>query len=106
MWYYSSEIIKNPKAMVINTITYPKAIFRDSTTLTSLGIKPYREVMPSNNRYYTTGSYTVDATGNEVVGTYASVAKNVADLKAQMLLDINQEVLQRQSAIDWYESCC
>ena len=43
MWYYDSQIIKTPKAMVISGITHPKGIFRDSTMLTSLGIKPYRE---------------------------------------------------------------
>ena len=41
MWYYDSQIIKTPKTMVINGITHPKGIFRDSAMLTSLGIKPY-----------------------------------------------------------------
>jgi len=33
MWYYNAQIIKTPKTMVISDITYPRAIFRDSSTL-------------------------------------------------------------------------
>ena len=101
MWYYNSQIIKTPKTMVINDITYPKAIFRDSTTLTSLGIKPYREVRP-DNRYYWDGAYSVDATGDEVVGTYAGTVRNVATLKTDMLIKANLEVATRHAEIDWY----
>ncbi len=39
MWYFNGQIIKTPKAMVISDVTHPKGIFRDSATLTSLGIK-------------------------------------------------------------------
>jgi len=101
MWYFNSETIKTPKTMVISTITYPKAIFRDSTTLTSLGIKPYREVRP-DNRYYWDGAYSVDASGAEVVGTYASTAKNVATLKTSMLSKANSTAASKHSDIDWY----
>jgi len=101
MWYYDSTIIRHPKAMVISTITYPKAIFRDSTTLTSLGIKPYREVRP-DSRYYWDGAYSVDASGAEVVGTYAGTARNVATLKANMLSKANEAAASRHADIDWY----
>ena len=101
MWYFNSETIKTPKAMVISTITYPKAIFRDSTTLTSLGIKPYREVNP-DSRYYWNGSYSVDTSGSEVVGTYAGTARNVATLKAGMLSKANTHVSNLHADIDWY----
>ena len=101
MWYFNSETIKTPKAMVISTITYPKAIFRDSTTLTSLGIKPYREVNP-DSRYYWNGSYSVDTSGSEVVGTYAGTAKDVATLKVSMLSKTNLHVAGLHAAIDWY----
>ena len=84
MWYYNSQIIKTPKAMVISDITYPRGIFRDAATLSSLGIKPYSEVTPDNN-YYWNGAYTVDTSGAEVVGTYAGTARDVAGLKTGML---------------------
>ena len=101
MWYYDSQIINTPKTMVISDITHPKAIFKDSSMLASLGIKPYNETGP-NSRYYHLGAYTVDTSGDVVVGTYAGIAKDVATLKATMLEQINLEVSSRQSNIDWY----
>jgi hypothetical protein len=101
MWYYNSQIIKHPKAMSINDILHPKAIFRDSATLTSLSIKPYREVTP-DSRYYWNGAYSVDTSGSEVVGTYASTPRDVATLKTAMLEKANSAVASRLEAIDWY----
>ena len=103
MWYYNSQIIKTPKAMVISNITYPRTIFRDSSTLTSLGIKAYREVTP-DSRYYWNGEFTVDTSGSEVVGTYASTARDVATLKASMLEKARTAVASRLADIDWYWS--
>ena len=48
MWYFNGEIIKTPKAMTIGDNRYPKEIFKDSSTLSSLGIKPYRSVVPDS----------------------------------------------------------
>ena len=103
MWYYNSQIIKTPRAMVISDITYPRTIFRDSSTLTSLGIKAYREVTP-DSRYYWNGSFSVNTSGSEVVGTYASTARDVATLKASMLDKAKSAVASRHDAIDWYWS--
>ena len=101
MWYFNGEIIKTPKTMVINDITHPQGIFRDSAMLTSLGIKPYSAVRP-DSRYYTDGAYTVDTSGDEVVGTYAGTAKDVATLKVAMLESINMQMASKMGAIDWY----
>ena len=101
MWYFNGEIIKTPKTMVIAGITHPKAIFRDSDMLTSLGIKTYRSVTP-DDRYYSLGAYTEDTSGDEVVGTYAGTARDVATLKADMLEVINRQVESKLSKIDWY----
>ena len=103
MWYFNGQIIKTPKAMVISDVTYPKAIFRDSATLTSLGIKAYREVTP-DSRYYWTGAYTVDTSGDEVVGTYAGTARDLATLRSSMLEKANSHVAGLHAAIDWYWS--
>ena len=103
MWYFNSETIKHPKTMVISDVTYPKSIFRDSTTLTSLGIKPMR-IVTVDSRYYWDGAYTIDASGDEVVGTYAGTARDVATLKAGMLSKANSAVASRHEAIDWYWS--
>ena len=87
--------------MVIDDITYPRAIFRNSDTLASLGIKPYRETTP-DSRYYHNGAFTLDESGAEVVGTYAGTAKDVDTLKENMLSTINSQVASKQGAIDWY----
>ena len=101
MWYFNSQTIKTPKTMVISDITHPKAIFRDSAMLTSLGIKPMRIVKP-DSRYYWDGAYTVDASGDEVVGTYAGTARDVGTLKANMLEKARSVAASRHDAIDWY----
>ena len=103
MWYFNGQIIKTPKAMVISDVTHPKGIFRDSATLTSLGIKAYREVTP-DSRYYWNGEFTVDTSGDEVVGTYASTPRDVATLKANMLEKARSAVASRLADIDWYWS--
>ena len=101
MWYYDSQIIKTPKTMVISNITHPKGIFRDSAMLTSLGIKPYREVRP-DNRYYWPGSYSVDTSGDEVVGTFAGTVRDLATLRTGMLKRTNDYAASRHAEIDWY----
>ena len=87
--------------MVIDGITHPPGIFRDSAMLTSLGIKPYREVIP-NDKYYWQGSYSVDTSGDEVVGTYAGTAKDLASLRVAMLDKTNAHVAGLLEKIDWY----
>jgi len=101
MWYYNSQIIKTPRAMQIGDLKYSKELFKDTTKMAELGIKPYSEVTP-NNRYYDNGSYTVDTSGAEVVGTYASTAKTVATLTTSMLEQTKSSVTSRLATIDWY----
>ena len=103
MWYFNGQIIKTPKTMVISDITHPPGIFRDSDMLTSLGIKPYREVTP-DSRYYHNGAFTVDTSGAEVVGTYAGTARNLATLRAHMLEKADSAAASRHAEIDWYWS--
>ena len=101
MWYHDTKIIKTVKPITISDVSYPSSIFRDSSLLTSLGIKPYREVTP-DNRYYLNGAFTLDESGDEVVGTYAATARDVDTLKENMLNTINSQVASKQGAIDWY----
>ena len=60
--------------------------------LTALGIKPYTETR-KDSRYYWDGSYSVDATGDEVVGTYAGTARDLATLRASMLEELTLMLL-------------
>ena len=87
--------------MTIGDVLYPSSIIRDSSLLASLGIKPYSETTP-DSRYYWNGAFTLDESGDEVVGTYAGSAIDVATLKASMLSNINSQVASKQGAIDWY----
>ena len=101
MWYFNGEIIKTPKVMTIGDKRYPKEIFKDSSTLSSLGIKPYKSVVP-DSRYYWQGSYSVNTSGDEVVGTYAGTARDLATLRTQMLQKTNSHVASLHAEIDWY----
>ena len=101
MWYYNAEIISSPTSMVINDLRYDSSLFRDKEKLKELGIKPYREVTP-NMRYFDMGAISIDESGNEVVGTYASIGKDVDALKAQMLNQIKNGLTNNLLATDWY----
>ena len=101
MWYYKEEIIKTPRAMTIGDLQYNKEVFHDPEKLKELGIKPYRSVTP-DNRYFNNGSYSVDTSGDEVVGTYASVGKDIDVLKSNMLNLIKSQLTSKLEATDWY----
>ena len=101
MWYYNATIIKTPKSLTVDGVTYPSAIFRDAEQLSSLGVKPYSEVRV-DSRYYWTGGLTIDDSGDEAIGTYAQIDRDVDQLKEGMLSTINSQVSSRQGDIDWY----
>ena len=101
MWYFNGQIIKTPKEMNIDNLQYDKSLFRDSEKLKELGIKPYRVVKP-DDRYFRQGSYSVNTSGDEVVGTYDSVAKSIDELKGKMLNSIKLQLTSRLDSTDWY----
>jgi len=101
MWYYDSQIIKTPKTINIDSLRYGRKIFLDSSKLKELGIKPYREVTP-DSRYFNNGAYTVDTSGDEVVGTYASVGRDTNELTKQMLSSIKSQLTSKLTDTDWY----
>lgn len=97
MWIYNETIIKTPKSLTVNDVTYPSAIFRDADLLESLGITPYTETRV-DNRYYWTGNVTIV----DGVGTYEAIPRDVETLKEGMLGTINSQVASIQGGIDWY----
>ena len=101
MWYFNGQIIKTPKSMNINDFQYTKDLFKDAEKMTELGIKPYRSVTP-DNRYFNNGSYSVDTSGDEAVGTYDSVAKDINMLKSNMLSLIKSQLTDKLESTDWY----
>ncbi len=80
---------------------YDKSLFKDSEKMKELGIKPYREVAP-DSRYFRTGAYTVDTSGDEAIGTYASIGKDIDDLKSNMLRVIKTQLTHKLKSTDWY----
>ena len=96
MWIYNSNIIKTPKSLTIDSVTYPKNIFRDSDLLTSLGITEYTE-NTVDNRYYWTGELTI----TDGVGTYATIDRDVDTLKEQMIATVKSQVGSRLKTTDW-----
>jgi hypothetical protein len=101
MWYYNGEIIKTPKTMHIGDLQYNKELFQDAEKMAELGIKSYRSVTP-DSRYFYNGGYSVDESGDEVVGTYAAKGKDTDDLTKQMLSSIKSQLTNRLAATDWY----
>ena len=101
MWYYNGEIIKTPRVMNIGGTTHPREIFQDSSTLSSLGIKPYRQVGP-NTRYFQRGTLSISESGDEVIGTYSEVARDINVIKADMLKSIKSQLSRLLSDTDWY----
>jgi hypothetical protein len=101
MWYFNGQIINTPKTIQIGDLRYSKEIFHDPDQLTELGIKPYREIRP-DNRYFWTGTYSVDESGDEVVGTYAQIGKDTDELTKQMLNLIKSQLTSKLEATDWY----
>jgi len=101
MWYYNAEVIRRPKALQVGGFTHPPTIFKDKEKLSELGIKPYREVMP-DGRYFGSGAYTLDTSGDEVVGTYQAVGRDTDVLKKGMLIKIKNTLTNNLLATDWY----
>ena len=69
--------------------------------MAELGIKPYRRVTP-DSRYLIMAAYSVDTSGDEVVGTYAKVGKDTDDLTKNMLDEIKRQLTSRLQSTDWY----
>jgi len=101
MWYFNGEIIKTPKTMTIGDLQYSKELFQDADKMAELGIKNYRSVKP-DSRYFRNGVYSVDESGDEVVGTYAAAGKDTDELTKQMLNTIKSQLTLKLEATDWY----
>ena len=101
MWYYNGQIIKTPKTMTISGLQYTKELFLDAIKMAELGIKPYRSVTP-DSRYFRNGAYSVDESGDEVVGTYAAKGKDTGKLTKNMLSSIKKQLSNKLTEIDWY----
>ena len=96
------RVIPNPTPLTINEIQYPRNIFTlwEKSELKALGIMPYREELV-NQRYHFTGSLSYNIGSNEVVGTYSSSNKDVAELKKGMVEQAKDMASSLLSRDDW-----
>jgi hypothetical protein len=109
MWFVGNTetgfTVNKARGLTIGDVQYPRNIFVlwSKEELAAIGIKPYSEVRP-DKRYYSDGALTRTETDGEMVGTYASVAKDVDALKATMLGTVKSIAGSLQSNVDWYWS--
>ena len=96
-----AKVIRTPKSMTINGVQYPSAIFTrwSKAELAAIGIKPYREV-GVNSKYCWQGEATTEI-GDEVVVTYASTDRDVADLKNNMKALVKALAASKLAETDW-----
>jgi len=103
MWYVDGiGLVKTPRGLTIDGIQHPRNIFTHWTKaeLANIGIKP-ASITAVDTRYKNTGELTWDTSGAEAVGTYATTAKDVADLKTEMATTVNSMAAGVLSSSDW-----
>ena len=103
MWYVDGVgPIKTPRGITKDGVQHPRNIFTQwsKSDLAAIGIKPAR-ITSVDQRYYDTGELTWDTSGAEAVGTYATTARPVADLKATMVQEVNSIASSNLSNSDW-----
>jgi len=103
MWYVDSiGLVKTPRGLTIDGIQHPRNIFTQWTKaeLAAIGIKP-ASITAVDTRYKNTGAITWDTSGAEVVGTYATTDKAVADLKKEMTSSVNSQAASLLGGSDW-----
>ena len=109
MWFVGNVetgfVVNKPRGLTIDSVQYPRNIFAlwSKEELAAIGVKPYSEVRP-DSRYYSDGALTRTESDGEIVGTYASLSKDVDHLKNNMLSTVKSVAGSLQSHIDWYWS--
>ena len=103
MWYVDSiGLVKTPRGLTIDGIQHPRNIFRlwSKDELAAIGIKP-ASITSVDARYNNTGELTWDTSGEEAVCTYATTAKDVADLKIEMKATVKSIASSSLVGSDW-----
>ena len=103
MWYVESVgLVKTPRGLTLDGVQHPRNIFTlwTKAELAAIGIKP-ASIAAVNQRYQTTGELTWDTSGDEAVGTYTATDVDFADLKTQMMDEVNSMAAGVLSSSDW-----
>ena len=103
MWYSESKgLVKTPRAITVNDVQHPANVFRvwSKDELAAIGFRPARVEVP-DSRYYDTGVESHNLVDGEWVISYASIEKNVEDLKSDLISKIKKNVGNALSGSDW-----
>ena len=103
MWYVDGiGVVQTPRGITRNNIQYPKNIFTlwTKAELAAIGIKPVR-VVKHDGDYAFAGLLSVDASGDEAIGTYSSIDRDPNDLKSARIIDVKRIARSRIGSTDW-----
>jgi hypothetical protein len=106
MWFVGSIdsgfVVKSTRGLTINGVQYPRNIFTQWSReqLAELDILPYSEI-GINSKYQWQGQLTRAVVNGEVVGTYAGIDRDVADLKNNMISQVRQIASSKIAETDW-----
>ena len=109
MWFVGNTatgfVVNKPRGLTIDSVQYPRNIFVlwSKAELAAIGVKPYSETR-LDSRYYNQGALTRTESDGEIVGTYASLSKDLDHLKNNMLSTVKSVAGSLQSSVDWYWS--
>ena len=109
MWFVGETatgfVVNKPRGLTIDSVQYPRNIFAlwSKAELAAIGVMPYSETR-LDPRYYNQGALTRTESEGEVLGTYASLSKDVDHLKNNMLSTVKSVAGSLQSDVDWYWS--
>lgn len=103
MWYSESTgVINSPRPITVGSVQYPASIFRkwSKEQLRGIGIYPARVVTP-DSRFYSNGAETSELQGDEWVINYDPVEKDWANLKLDILEQIDALQFSALQPSDW-----
>jgi len=109
MWFVGNTatgfVVNKPRGLTIDSVQYPRNIFVlwSKAELAAIGVKPYSETR-LDSRYYNQGALTRTESDGEIVGTYASLSRDLDHLKNNMLSTVKSVAGSLQSSVDWYWS--
>ena len=109
MWFVGNTatgfVVNKPRGLTIDSVQYPRNIFVlwSKSELAAIGVKPYSETR-LDSRYYNQGALTRTESDGEIVGTYASLSRDLDHLKNNMLSTVKSVAGSLQSSVDWYWS--
>jgi len=107
MWaqVHGNEVVRtmvHPVDMEVDGVTHPKSIFTkwSADDLKNIGIYPYSE-NTVDGRYHYSGEFTYTVNADGVVGSYATLDRDVANLKAGMIHQSKEIASHLLAKHDW-----